>query len=73
MAPAEEWQTCQMHAVGLLRHLESPAAPDHLFVIRRIMATRRCDAYRDMSAIRDVTRRDINAGDRTHRPHTPTA
>jgi hypothetical protein len=61
--PAEDWQTCQRHAVGLLRHLESPAATDHPFVIRGIMATGRCDAYRDMSAIRDVTLRDINAGD----------
>jgi hypothetical protein len=49
--------------VGLLRHLESPLDSDHLFVIRRIMATGRCDAYRDTSAIRDVTLRDINDGD----------
>jgi hypothetical protein len=62
-APAEDWQTCQTNAVDLLDHLKSSAAPDHPFVIRRIMATRRCDAYRDMSAIRDVTLRDINAGD----------
>jgi hypothetical protein len=61
--PAEDWQTCQTHAVNLLDHLKSPAAPDHPFVIRRIMATRRCDAYWDMSAIRDVTLRDINDGD----------
>jgi hypothetical protein len=61
--PAEDWQTCQTLAVSLLRHLESPRDPDHPFVIRRIMATHRCDAYRDMSAIRDVTLRDINDGD----------